>query len=307
MHSIGYRIPAPAHGSSGKTRHGTGRAPLSAFVIAYNRERIIGTCLRALSFADEIIVIDKSSSDRTAAIARSLADHVITVPWSPTVEETRAFAAEHCSHDWILFLDDDECLSPQAVRFLDAELHAPRADIYSFPLRHYVLGIHDERAYYWPEHHIRCFRRGGVRFGSLVHGGVLPRLEQRIHEIDAETGACIHHLSHCDVTQWIEKTNRYTSQQNRARGPWTGESLAAFAHARIDHWMGQVTAAPDAYLEAVGLLRAIYDMVDSLKTWEEKVGLDGDALFGEMCARLDTSYAREVADLARPRATVRAA
>src|SRR6185312_11868513 len=131
------------------------RKMLSAFVISYNRAAIIGTCLRTLRFADEVIVVDKSSTDDTPAIAARHADRVISVPWSPTADETRAFAAAQCRNDWILFLDDDECLSPEAARFIQAELAAPRAEAYELPRRDYILGVHDERAYYWPEHHIR--------------------------------------------------------------------------------------------------------------------------------------------------------
>src|ERR1700689_4728410 len=94
------------------------REKVSAFVISFNRAAIIGTCLRALRFADEVIVVDKSSTDATPAIAARHADRVVTVPWSETVEETRAFAASLCTHGWILFVDDDECLSPGAARYI---------------------------------------------------------------------------------------------------------------------------------------------------------------------------------------------
>ena len=98
------------------------REKLSAVVVSYNRALLIGTCVRALGFADEVIVVDKSSTDGTAEIASKHADRVITVPWSPTVEETRAFAVAQCTHDWIICLDDDECLSPDAIRFIRTEL-----------------------------------------------------------------------------------------------------------------------------------------------------------------------------------------
>ena len=87
---------------------------ISAFVISYNRATILGTCLRGLAFADELIVVDKSSTDGSRAIADAHADRVITVPWTPTVEETRTLALSLCRHEWILFMDDDECLSPEA-------------------------------------------------------------------------------------------------------------------------------------------------------------------------------------------------
>lgn len=97
---------------------------LSACVISYNRAAILGTCLRALHFADEVLVVDKTSTDGARAVATQFADRVVTVPWSPTVEETRAQAVSLCRHDWILLLDDDECLNVDAVRFIQAELRA---------------------------------------------------------------------------------------------------------------------------------------------------------------------------------------
>jgi glycosyltransferase involved in cell wall biosynthesis len=277
------------------------RAQLSAFVIAYNRASIVGTCLRALAFADEIIVVDKGSTDGTPAIAAPLADRVIGVPWSPVVEDTRAFALSQCTHDWVLFLDDDECLSVEAVRFLDAELAAPRADIYLLPQRHYIMGRHDERAHYWPDVQLRCFRRGSVAFTDTVHGGIQPRSD-RVYRIPPETGACIHHLSHRDVAQFIEKTNRYTSQPDRLHTEDTGSSIADFARAHIDYWLARSDlGGPDDYPAAVAVLRAVYDLIDRVKIWEEAAGIDGAALFREQCARLDAAYAAALADLARPR------
>lgn len=263
---------------------------LSAFVVSFNRAPIVGTCLRGLRFADELIVVDKSSGDETPAIAASLADRVITVPWSPTVEETRAFAAAQCTHDWVLFLDDDECLSPEAAAFIRQELAEPQADAYAFPLRHYILGIHDEQAYYWPEHHVRLFRRGALRFGGTVHAGT-ELLTDRVQRILPETGVCIHHLSHRDVAQWVEKANRYTSRADRMRVMDAGQDVAAFAQARIAHWLSRTRdQAPGGYPATVAVLRTLYDLIDRLKVWEEEQGLDGSAHFRAVCDQLDAAY-----------------
>ena len=263
---------------------------VSAFIISFNRSAIIGTCLRALRFADEVIVVDKSSTDATPAIAAQHADRVITVPWSPTVEATRAFAVAQCAHDWIVFADDDECLNPEAVQYIQAELAAPRADIYSLPFRDYILGTHDERAYYWPEHHIRLFRRGTVEFSDTVHAGIVLHSD-RVLVVAADTGVCVHHLSHQDVAQWIEKTNRYTSCVGRTRVAHAGADLIGFAHARLDHWIGGTgDATPGGYPAAVALLRATYDLIDRLKVWEEERGLDGTAQFRRVCADLDAAH-----------------
>jgi predicted nuclease with TOPRIM domain len=267
------------------------RGKLSAVVIAYNRAPLIGTCVRGLGFADEVIVVDKSSTDGTAAIAARHADRVITVPWSPTVEETRAFAVAQCTHDWIVCLDDDECLSVEAIRFIQEELNAPRADVYGLLQRHYILGTHDEAAYYWPEHQIRLFRRGAVTFGPTVHGGTEVHSDS-VLRVAPDTGVAIHNLSHEDVSQWIEKANRYTSRLDRDRVADHGRSLGRFAHGRIDHWLARThDAAPGGYPEAVAVLRATYDLIDRLKTWEEERGVAGAVEFQRLCAELDAHYA----------------
>jgi len=263
---------------------------LSALVISYNRAGVIGTCLRALSFADEVIVVDKSSTDETPQIAARYADRVITVPWTPIVEDTRAFAVAQCVGDWILCLDDDECLGRGSGAAILGELAAPSADIYYLPQRHYILGVHDEAAYYWPEHQPRLFRRGAVEFIATVHGGTQLRSGRTLF-LSPESGVEIHHLSHRDVAEWVAKCNRYTSRPDRERPAHDGKGIAAFACARLDHWQQRSREVhPGSYTEAVAVLRAVYDIIDRLKTWEEERGLDGEAAFARICRDLDAAH-----------------
>jgi glycosyltransferase involved in cell wall biosynthesis len=264
--------------------------PISGFVVTYNRAPLLATCLRSMRFVDELIVIDKSSTDDTPGIAKRHADRVITVPWSPTVEETRSFALSQCRHEWIAFLDDDEMLSPAAIELLHAARALDAPDIVSLPLRHHILGRFDERAYYWPEHHTRFFRKGAVEFGPTVHGGMNLRSD-RIEQIAAGSPIHIEHLSHPDTAQWIERTNRYTSRTDRVGVAAENASLIDFAHGRIDHWQEQSRDSDrNDYPAAVALLRAIYDMVDRLKAWETEQGLDGAGLFQARCAELNRAY-----------------
>jgi glycosyltransferase involved in cell wall biosynthesis len=262
---------------------------VSAFVITYNRASLLESCLRAMSFVDELIVVDKSSTDDSAAVAARHADRVEIVPWSPTVEETRAFALSLCRHEWILFLDDDEVLSRETGSYLRQAVVNTCADIYAIPLRHYILGVHDERACYWPEAHYRFFRKGAINFIPTVHGGIVLRSD-RIAAIPVNSGVCIHHLSHPDVASFVERTNRYTGRPDRARVTAGDDNLIAFAHGRIDHWSERtIGESVEGYPAAVALLKAIYDIVDRLKTWEEARGQDGAALLQLVQQRLAAS------------------
>jgi glycosyltransferase involved in cell wall biosynthesis len=263
---------------------------VSGFVVTYNRASLVETCLRSIRFVDELIVIDKSSTDGTRAIAERYADQMITVPWSPTVEETREGALALCRHDWVVHLDDDEMLSPAAIAFLSRRRSRDAAEAYYLPKKRYILGQSDPAAYYWPEHHPQFFRKGAVSFGRTEHGGARVRTEL-VERIAPETGICIHHLSHLDTSQWIETANRDTSRADRVRCTPEAADLIDFAHARIEHW-AERTGSTDRgdYAAAVALLRAVYDVIDRVKSWEKAEGLDRTALFAAKCAELGRAY-----------------
>lgn len=262
------------------------RQPLSVFVITYNRAAMLDACLRAVSFADEVIVIDKSSTDGSAAVASRHADRVEIVPWSPTVEETRAYALSLCRHDWVLCLDDDEILSADTASWLRRVLPGTKADIFALPLRHYILGQHRPDAYYWPEHHPRLFRKGAIEYTATVHGGTVLKSD-RIETVAPDLGVCIHHLSYVDVADYVARANRYTSRPDRVRAAPGDADLIAFAHRSIDTWMHRSSGTRrDGYVAAVALLRAVYDIIDRLKGWEDVHGIDGAAAFRDLCTRL---------------------
>ena len=133
--------------------------------------------------------------------------------------------------------------------------------------------VHDEGAYYWLERQTRLFRKGTLEFSPTVHGGFV-NLSEKVYDVPAESGVAMMHLSHANVAQWIEKTNRYTSQSDRVRMPDEGRDLVAFAHRSIEKWTARrLVDRPGSYPEAVGLLRSIYDLIDRLKTWEEERGV----------------------------------
>jgi glycosyltransferase involved in cell wall biosynthesis len=262
---------------------------LSAFVITYNRPDRLRACLKAARFADELIVVDKGSDfGPTELIARELADRYVPVAWSPTVEETRAAALALCRGTWILALDDDEILSPACAAAFRVVIAEACADVVAVPMKHYILGRHDPRAGYWPEYRPCLFRRGTVEFCSTVHRGVTvaPTAVQKGFALDGPV--YIQHLSHENVSCWIEKTNRYTDQPDRI-GVRPSGSLAEFALKALQSRCDQVpngiaddTNGGRRYLEAIAVLRGIYDMVDGLKRWEETQP-NGAAAFRTIC------------------------
>lgn len=85
---------------------------LSLIVITKNEEAAIGRCLRSIAFADEIVVVDSGSSDKTVAIAQSLGARVIETPDWPGFGPQKNRALDNASGDWVLSLDADEWIEP---------------------------------------------------------------------------------------------------------------------------------------------------------------------------------------------------
>jgi glycosyltransferase involved in cell wall biosynthesis len=262
---------------------------ISGFVITYNSGPILETCLRSLRFVDELIVVDKSSTDQTPAVAARHADKVITVPWSPLPTETRFVAHDACSHDFILYLDHDECLNVEGIRWVKQNAASHPGKVFRFPKCEYVMGRHDADAYYWPMLNVRAFRRGSAQFVRTLHKEVQERRASEVYDIPFETGVRIHNLSHKDAHQWIEKTNRYTSERDRVSFFDTTMPLEAFGQERIAYWLAQSRSRSD-YVVAAALLRAVYDIVDRVKLWEAREGVDGDQAFAKVCAEMNACY-----------------
>ena len=241
---------------------------ISAYIISYNRKDVIEACIKSLWFADEIVLVDKSSTDSTVAIAAKYADIVKIVPWTPTVEETRQFAESLCSHDWIIFLDDDEVLNSCGAQYVQEILANPKSYVYKFPRNEYILSRHSKSAYYYPNTQIRMYKKGAIKFSPLVHNG-FQLLINSIHEIELSSGVCIDHFSHYDVSEWISKANKYTSIKKRARFYEfkNNATFLEYIQGLISRWLSKNNDG-ETYENIVATLRGVYDVIDYCKDWE---------------------------------------
>jgi SAM-dependent methyltransferase len=255
---------------------------ISAFVVTYNRAELLRACLRRAQFVDELIVVDKGSTDRTPQVAAELADQYYSVLWTPVVEDTRALAQSLCSHEWILCLDDDEILCPDAGAVIRVAIEDAPADLLYLPIHHFILGRFDERAYA-PEWRPSLYRRGMVHYSTMVHSSptIAPGCRAR-----GLPGVNIDHLSHPDVAAWIEKANRYTSMPDRCGAPATPNLVASARNRLASLPIGE------PHVEAVALLRAVYDIIDMVKAWEATEP-SGHEAFHRICQDIEWEAALE--------------
>lgn len=146
---------------------------LSAIVIAFNEAANIGDCLDSVAFCDERIVVDGSSTDATAEIARGKGARVETHPWNGFGEQ-KNFALSLATGDWVLSIDADERVTPELAAAIKAAMGRTDADGYEMTRRSSFCGRSMGHSGWFPDYVLRLFRRGKGKFSDvLVHERVI--------------------------------------------------------------------------------------------------------------------------------------
>ena len=181
------------------------KAPLSAVLITRNAAAVLESCLESLAFADEIVVVDSGSTDRTAEIARERGARVVQKEWLGFGRQ-KQFAVEQAKFDWVLCLDADERVSPELARNIAAALAAPVSPVYRMPRRNRFLGRWLAHGEGYPDWSPRLFNRQNAGWSDdLVHEKVLYAVTP-----GTLAGDLLHDSSD-DLTAYLERQNRYTT------------------------------------------------------------------------------------------------
>lgn len=146
---------------------------ISAYIIAYNEQEKIADAINSVLWADEIILADSYSTDKTAEIAESMGARVVQIPFSG-FGDLRNQALKACTHDWIFSLDADERCTP-AVR--DELLAIVRSEsstnVYFVPRKNFFMGKWIKHSGFYPNYRQpQFFRNGAMRYKpDPVHEG----------------------------------------------------------------------------------------------------------------------------------------
>jgi glycosyltransferase involved in cell wall biosynthesis len=197
---------------------------ISVIVNTLNEEKNLPFALRSVQhWADEIIVVDMHSKDRTVEIAREFGAKVLFHERLDFADPARAFALEQASGDWILVLDADEVVPFPLSRALMTIARNGSADVVGIPWLNYMLGVPLMHTNCGPRQgtHLRFFRKDHVRATSTIHDYLQPVPGSRVLELRFEPGLAAAHFAYLDSHQFMQKLNRYTSieaQQAFERG-----------------------------------------------------------------------------------------
>ena len=182
------------------------RPRLSVVVVTLNEEERLRACLESVAWADELIVVDAESQDKSVQIAREFTDRVIVRPW-PGFAAQKNFGLAEAGGDWILSLDADEQVSPELRDEITRVLAVDGPhDGYRAPRRNIFWGRWIRHGGLWPDWQLRLFKRGRAWFG-----------ERAVHESVAVTGsvgrleAPLVHRSYRDVSDFLARADRYST------------------------------------------------------------------------------------------------
>jgi glycosyltransferase involved in cell wall biosynthesis len=200
---------------------------LTAILISFNEEQDLPRALASLEgIADEIILVDSGSTDRTCEIARSFGARIYSQKLESFAEQ-KNYATSLASHDWILSIDCDEELSPELrASMLAWKAAVPDKNGYEILQLNNYLGKWIRHSGWYPEYKLLLFRRDKGKFASALH--------ERVH-LEGPAGRIDGHLFHYTIRTLAEHRAKLDTMSTlaaedlfaRGRKSWRGAMIFA--------------------------------------------------------------------------------
>lgn len=206
---------------------------ISVVINTFNEEKNLPYALRSVrAWADEIIVVDMHSEDRTIEIAREYGAKVFLHERMGFSEPARAFAVSQATGDWVFLLDADEII-PQPLSLKLMKIASDdTADVVIISRLNYLLGDPLWHTGWGPQQdrHPRFFKKDKIDLNPRIHSFIHPAPGARVLTLPYQGKMAFHHFNYVDCAQFLEKLNRYTTieaQQAFERGEHASKTKAA--------------------------------------------------------------------------------
>ena len=200
---------------------------LSACVITLNEEENLPRMLASLAgIADEVVIVDSGSTDRTPQIARDSGTSFFQRTWT-NYSDQKNFAAQCAGNDWVLSLDaDEELSSPLQTALLSWKKHTPEYCVYELARKAFYLGDWIEHSGWYPDFQRRLYRRDQAEFSGIVHESL--RFSGKVGRLSGD----LLHYTVRSLDEHAANVERYTAlaaQQMFAQGKrqWKGAMMLA--------------------------------------------------------------------------------
>ncbi len=248
-------------------------ARLSAVLITLNEEKDIKRCLESVRWANEIIVVDSFSTDRTVELAKEFTSHVYQHEYPGSTRQMEK-GIQYATGDWILFVDADEEISFELAEEIQQMLERGTVMTgYELLRKPRAFGKWINHGGWFPDYQLRLLRKDSYTVNhEEVHGGFSTRGSH------ARMRGVVYHYTYETIEEYLGKMNEYTSLQvsNRikadslARARWYNFFLSPASHF-FRMFLSRKGYRDGFYGFLLASLDALYSMVLYMKVWEYRM------------------------------------
>lgn len=147
---------------------------ITACIYTKNNERTVEAALKSVRFADEVILLDSGSTDRTLEIGRQLADRVEHRSWTGFCDQLNHIPTL-ATHEWILVVDADECVSAEGAREILAAIGSPDGAVaFNLPRQTLYMGRWLRHGEFFPDLTLRLYKKGCGTYVGEPHARLVP-------------------------------------------------------------------------------------------------------------------------------------
>ena len=215
---------------------------ISVVIITKNEEKFIEDAINSAQFADEILLLDCGSTDRTCEIAKNLNARVESQTWLGFGPQKNS-AVELALNDWVFVLDADERITPALSAEIKVILKNPSYHGYFVGRLNNFFGKNIKTCGLYPDYSIRLFNRKKGKFNDmLLHESV------QINGKVAKLKNHMIHLAYSNIDEFIEKQKHYSKLSNKKKNVfkaftypcWTFFNLYFIKLGFLDGWYGYI-------------------------------------------------------------------
>jgi (heptosyl)LPS beta-1,4-glucosyltransferase len=259
---------------------------ISVVINTLNEEKNLPRAVASVkSFADEIIVVDMESTDKTVEVAKSLGAKVFTHKKTGYVEPARNFALRQAHGLWLFVLDADEEVPQGLALQIQKITKNPKSDYFRIPRKNIIFGHWMKHSRWWPDYNIRFFKKGTVSWNEIIHA--VPMTQGVGDDVEAKEDYAIIHHNYDSLEQYIERINRYTSQH----------AILKIKEGYKFSWKDVITRPSNEFLSryffgegykdglhglALSLLQAFSELAVYLKIWQKEKFIEQNPTIGEV-------------------------
>lgn len=247
---------------------------VSVTIIALNEEAKIRDCLESVSWADEVLVSDSGSTDRTVEICKEYGARVYSDEWLGFGRQ-KNLVGDRASGDWILNIDADERVSPDLKDEILRVVGSDGSAGYLVPRKNFFGSKWIRHCGWWPDYNLRLYRKGAGRF-----------IDRYVHERVVVNGRTerlsnpLVHMTYRDVSDYLKRMEKYSSlaaeemlNSGRVAGladiffrpTFTFFKMYVLRRGFLDGTAGVV----------LSILYASYTLAKYAKLWEMRAGIRG--------------------------------